>query len=513
MTISKPKVTVNIIPAALEVQNTNQKVLMIGTMLAGTATPLTLVQNIQNDHSENALFGANSMLAQMVREFKKLNPVTRIDAIPVANGAGASASAIVAITGPATANGTLEVSIGSAVNHQYEVPVAAGDTATTIGAALAGLINADADAPFTAVNTTGSVALTADNKGTEANSFALIASGVIPAGVGVVLTGWANGATNPVITGIFDIVQGQRYQTVVMPGTWATSVMVTELNARFNEDGVVLDGVGVITLVDTIGNHETALAALNSQSLFYGTIKKVADTLFKSGSIAEIPYVISAQIAAIRSLRLTQDADISQYTISTNGARDSFGGPALASFPYFNTPFPNLPLEAVGKGWTQTEQDQLKAAGGSCLGNNIANDSVIAGEFVTTYKNDNAGNPDPTFKNLEAVDTASNCREYFANNLRSRFAQSRLTPGDLVPNRQIANPGVIESYLDKLYSDLSGEDFVLTQAGAAALKFFKDNRVVTLDMVNGKAIVTMQTPIVVQLREIIASMQIAFSTG
>ena len=40
----------------------------------------------------------------------------------------------------------------------------------------------------------------------------------------------------------------------------------------------------------------------------------------------------------------------------------------------------------------------------------------------------------------------------------------------------MANQGSIEAYIDGLYSTLSGEDYVLTQAGEAALKYFKANR-------------------------------------
>ena len=133
------------------------------------------------------------------------------------------------------------------------------------------------------------------------------------------------------------------------------------------------------------------------------------------------------------------------------------------------------------------------------------------GEIVTTYKTDSAGNPDVSFTFANFVDTSSNAREYFANNLKSRFAQSRLTEGDVQRGRDMANAVVIGAFLDGLYQDLSGPDFVLVQAGEDALQFFKDNRTITLNLAQGRATITMKVPIVTQLREIIATMQIAFS--
>ena len=236
------------------------------------------------------------------------------------------------------------------------------------------------------------------------------------------------------------------------------------------------------------------------------------DAKDKGGALGELTDVESAKFAAVRALRLTEDANISQFVISTNGARDSFGGAAIASLPYFNTPFPNLSIIDRGKGFTATEIESLLTAGASTLANNKTRTSIISGEIVTTRKTDSAGNPETTFHFLNAVDTSSAIREFYFNNLRKRFAKSRLTEGDLQPNRNMANQAVIESFLDSLYQKLSGEDFVLTQAGTTAVKFFKANRTVSLALETGTATINMKIPIVTQLRVFEATLQIAFST-
>ena len=42
------------------------------------------------------------------------------------------------------------------------------------------------------------------------------------------------------------------------------------------------------------------------------------------------------------------------------------------------------------------------------------------------------------------------------NNLKSRFAQSRLTEGAVVRGRDMANANTIRAYMEKLYLDLAG---------------------------------------------------------
>lgn len=512
-TILQPKTVVNIQNAAIAVGNKPQKVLFVGQKTgAGSAVAGSLVENIQNDNSENSLFGEDSMLAGMIRAAKKENQVTIMDAIPLDDdGAGVAATGTIAIVGTASADGTLEVIVGSEKNHKYTIPVTSGDTATVIGDAIAAAVNADTKAPANAANVTGTVTMTAVNDGTLGNDISLGISGTV-AGVTHSVTVMASGATDPTLTSVFDVIGENRYQTIIWPYAADTSVLRTLLDARFNVDNRVQDGIGITCSQNSLANHNSTLSALNSQSLTFIVDKLESETSYKGSAQTELSPVKSAIFGAIRALRLTEGASISQYVITTNGPLDAFGGPALASKPYFNTSLPNLPVLKTGRGWTDTEIEQLHDNGGSVLGQNSAGSAAIAGEIVTTYKTDAAANDDLSFKYMNYVDTASNAREYFFNNLRARFAQSRLTAGAVLPGRDMANDLTIYNFCVKLYQDLSGVDFVLLQDGEAALKYFKANLSVTLNLAEGKATILMKTPLVVQLREQLATMQIVFST-
>lgn len=512
-TIMQPKVNVNIVPSSEEAQNTGQKILIVGQMLSGTATAGALVENITNGGAEDALFGATSMIAALVRANKVRNQQVQIDAIPLAdNGSGVDATGSFDISGTATEAGTLTVIAGSEKNHKYSIAVADTDTATTIGDAIEAAITADTNSPLTAVNTAGTVDVTAANAGTYGNSIPLEIRGEV-AGVTTGVTGMASGATDPVLTTVFDVIGENRYQAIVWPYPSDTTVVRGLLDPRFNADGKVLDGVAFTAINDSAANLSVLGAALNSQSLVIIGGKQETETNYSGGDIVEIPMVKASAFAGYRALRLDVDGfSVADLVITANGPLDSFGGPALASKPYFNTPFADLfPIKA-GRGFDDSEVEDLKDDGVSVLGNNIAANGVISGEMMTTYKTDVAGNPDVTFTFLNYVDTASQAREYFYNNYRKRFAQSRLTEGDILKGRDMANEQVIRSYSKRLFQDLSGVDFVLLESGEDALIFFNDNMVIAIDKALGKVTIQMTVPIVTQLREIAATMKIAFST-
>lgn len=513
--VSEPTVTLNIVPDS-QLQSTQpQKVLFVGQKTAsGTATSGELQTEIPNDSSIwEGLFGEDAMLSGMVRSAKNINGQTRFDAIPLSdNGAGTAATGTVVFAGgPATEDGTLTVIVGSDKNHKYELTITSGDTITNIGDALDTAIAADSKAPFTSNNVAGTVTITFGHKGTVGNNVTLKVDGSV-AGVTHSVTAMSGGATDPVLTSLFDVIDGERYQTIVWPSNYGYTDVVTELDARFNANNNILDGVAISTEVDTLVNLKASGNAQNSKSLNIIGNAIVNDTSYKGGAIVEFDYSISSQVSAIRSLRFTDDASISRYVISTGGARDSFGGPALASLPYFNTPVFDLPVIPTGKGFTETETEELKDTGVSTLGNNRAGNQIIMNEMLTTRKTDAGSNPETTFKFLNAVDTSVVVRELMFNNIKAEYAQSRLTGGDLVPNRNMANKASIEAFIDGLYKTFSGEDFVLTQAGNTAEKFFKQNRSITLDLDNGKATLVSKVPLVTQLREFIGTLQITFST-
>lgn len=510
--VNQPGITINLLGDTTTVQNSAQRVLVVGQQLAaGTATSGELQEQIFNDSSEDTLFGEASHLAMMVRAFKLNNKVTRIDAIGLDDaGGGTAATGTIVIAGTtATADGAFVVTIGSDRNHSYTIAVPATSDPTAVGDLIEAAVNADTKNPVTAANVTGTVTMTAVHAGTIGNTIGLRITGSIPALTHSV-TAMASGATDPTLTTLFDVVATERYQTVVYPLSWGIDDLTDFLDPRFNIAGQLLDGIGIVADSDTFSNINTAAGLLNSESVIMLGTKLVSNTSYKGPSLMELDDSLAAQFAALRSLRLTTDASIADIVSAATGPRDSFGGVHLSSKPYFNTPFQFLPLVGTGLGFSNAEIETLVTSGASILGNNISGTSIIAGEIVTTFKTDAAGNPDVSFKFANSVDTGTNVREYFFNNVRKQYTQSRLTDGDLIPGVSSANEQSIRAFLTGLYNDMTGPTFALTRSGEDNLNIFKDNLSVDLTLSSGLVTGDMVVPIVVQFRQFNGTVRIKF---
>lgn len=513
--ISQPAVTVNIVAASSVVRNTEQKVLFIGQKLpAGSAIAGALTSEISNaKNAIDSLFGQGSVLAEMINSARSVNGVVQFDAIALDDdGSATDATGIFSITGTASEIGVINFVTGSRAKYEYKIGIADTDTAATVATALAAAITADLDAPVTANAAAGDVTITAKNGGTLANFLGIEAKGSV-AGITVALTGMIGGATDPDVSSVLSLIGENRYQTVVWPYVGEIETIKDFMDSRFNVTDAIQDGIALIATNDSKANLDTLGNTHNSQSIIIvGDLFIDADD-FKAPSVHEIDYSKISLLAGIRSLRLTDGESIAQFVIGRGGARDTFGGPAIASLPYFNTPIAALSLPDSNRGFSRAEIEDLHDAGITVIGSNRTRTQVLLGEVVTTYKTDAAGNPDVSFKYANYVDTASNIREYFFNNFKAQYAQSRLTEGDLIRGRNMANAESIVAFGVGLYNDLSGDEFVLTQAGEPALQFFKKNFTVTLDLSIGRATATMTVPIVTQFREMLATMQIAFSTN
>ena len=123
-------------------------------------------------------------------------------------------------------------------------------------------------------------------------------------------------------------------------------------------------------------------------------------------------------------------------------------------------------------------------------------------EQVTTYKTDNAGYEDITWKYLNYRDTESAVREYRFVNFKADFAQSRMSSD---------TEKVVRNAFLKYYKLLAGEDNRLLREGKEAYNFYKANLKISLDYANGRVTVYCLDPIQTQLRECIGYFKVTFS--
>jgi len=509
-----PKTTVNILSANTFASLDERTILLVGQKLSGSATSGEL-KEILTEADLNNYFGRNSHISIAGRALLKTLAISstrpKISAIALDdNASGVVATGSFAITGTATASGSLSFYVDSIKNGAYQIDVAIGDTAVSIATKLKALIDANLNSPVSAGISSSTINLTSANKGLVANSIGLKLKGSV-AGISVVITAMNGGLNNPVLTGLFDnIINSKiRFTSIAYPSEYTLSTLTALTEARINVDNEVLDGLGIIAKTDTYVNNNSFLDSLNLKTLDVICNNKVNTATHKGGAIFENNLTISAVIAGIRELRLTVGANISR--IMSNG--ETLGGSYNGAIPYFNTIAYELPIIDVGNNYLEVERNELKNSGGSCPQNNSANSYIDINKQLTTYKLDNAGNVDKTYQSVNTLDTMSIVREYFFRNIKKDFAQHALTSGQVVANRKMVNKDSFIATLCEYYRELSGlanvnTNYALLVASNEALAYFKDfiNKSIVVNLQEGSIIADSSAKIVSQLETIIINL-------
>ncbi len=504
--IPYPKTTLNLIAENAETGLSEERVLLIGVKSSGGNAVAKSIYEIGNANEENSLFGSDSHLGYMCKTFRETNKVTKLYALPLdENSSAAAAKGEISFSGAASNNSRIKVSVCSKQKNTVTIDVLAGETENEIAKKVHDALAVYTDALFNTTLSTNSVLLESKVKGTTGNFFDIEIQGHI-SGAPATITPFSGGASNPTLVDAFDNLGEKRFQTIVFPADWDLTGIKEILNDRFNATNAVLNGVVVQTKSDTLANLKL-YANQNSQSVVILGEKSIVAHNHFGNSVNEVLDGISTKFAALRSLRLTDGASLTQY-ITSKAALDQFGGIAMSSFPYFNTAVPNTAVPNQGEEFLQVENDELTKSGVSLFGANSSYSGTIFGEAVTTYLNSTSGIADSTYKFLNTVDTSTSIREYFFNRIKSTFAQSRLTNGALVKGRDLVNEPALRSFCIQLYSELADE--ALVQKGTEAEKDYNEHLTITVDVKNNSATINQAPLLVSQLREVIGTIQVNF---
>lgn len=216
-----------------------QRTLLIGQMLsAGTATAGEAILSAGIGDARSA-FGSGSILAVAVERYRAIDPNGEVWCLPVADaGSATAATASIAFSGTAAANGTVRLYVDG---HYVGVGVASGDAETAVGAATAVAINAWASPggnplSWTAAADTGTVTLTARNKGTLPNTGSLVLSyrgtaggeGVLGStnvpGITATITAPSGGATDPTLSTALANLPQRTFDFIGCPYADSTSL-------------------------------------------------------------------------------------------------------------------------------------------------------------------------------------------------------------------------------------------------------------------------------------------------
>ena len=518
--ISKPDVNVQLLPAPLVKAFSARRNLIVGqTGATGTAVDKALVLNVEGYNSAQLLaaFGAGELYWRIISWQRAVNVanstiVPQLDVIAIDRAATAVQAAATAVfAGAATAAGTVRIDICDTDKFGVTVAIPSGTSATDAADLVAAALSNLTTPTFSSVNAAGTVTVTASDHGTVGNYYGISVVSSTE-GLTVAPTAFAGGATDPVLTDSLDAIEGIRYTGLSWPENWQGDLDVpTDLfDARFNASNTVIDGVVFTGHSATFANATSFVAPRNSQSLVIAGNSVVAAAPKFGPVILQPADWTLAAFMGIRAKRLTSGAQIADLLISP-ATLDATGGPSLASLALHNTPLADTPVTLATQQYTNTEQVNLRDDGFSTYGVNRAGNFMIMGDVVTTRTTDAAGNANASFLYLNYVDTGSVCREIFFNVLKAKYAQSRLTEGDLIAGRSIENAASIKEQLIQVYTLLAQS--ALVQAGSTAAAFFRDNTTVTVNLATRTVDIGGPLPIVTQIGTINYNLYLSFTVG
>ncbi|EAW0869561.1 phage tail sheath subtilisin-like domain-containing protein [Salmonella enterica] len=390
---------------------------------------------ITRDAQAVSLFGRGSMLAWMVKEFIAINPDTELYVIAQGAGTGKADSGSLTLSGTATGDGVLSVYVGG---RRYQVAVAGGQKGKALADRLAALINADRDAPFTAV----SAAPAGADVGADASVVSLTARFIsecaahdirlnyydgetTPDGLTVVITPPAAKAANPDITRSVANMGERQYNYVVMPyrDQANLNVLSTELLKRW---GPVKMSDGAVWMAHT-GTQGEITAFGESRN----------DFLFTCSAVPKAPepdYIWAASVCATCAPSLSTDPARPLQTLAVSSRLAPQSADRLTR-----------------------EERNLLLHGGIATVTVAAGDVVQIERQVTMYRVNKYGDPDPSYLDIETIYTLSYLRYSLRTFITQRFPRHKLaddgTP--VAPGQPVVTPKIMSLQLIAL-----GEEWV-----------------------------------------------------
>lgn len=367
-----------------------QRLLIAAQMLAtGTALAGTSVQ-VFDAATAAGLFGRGSQAHLMVKATIEAYQYARITVLPLADaGTGVAATWTLTYTGASTAAGSVTVTLaGQAVN----VPIATGQSAAQVAAAVKVELDKMVDWPVTAAVAAGVITLTAKNKGTVANGLVLSADSAL-AGIGAVAATGVAGANDPDLAAALATVFTASDEILVTP--YNNQVALTALRTHLTNRGGAIEqrgAVGVYAFTGTLANATTLAGQVNHERI---------TGCFLPGTLSPA-YELAARYAAVISSE--EDPARPLNTLALTGALP----PPLAS--------------RLGR----VEQE-------TCLANGVTPLEVGPGEVVqivraiTTYTLDPQAIPDIAWLDLTTIRTMDYVRTSVRNRLSLRFPREKLS--------------------------------------------------------------------------------------
>lgn len=433
------------------------KNLIIGQPLSSKMSENGSLTLITSDEQADALFGAGSQLALMIKAFRKNSKSMELWALPIADdstSAAATGTLTFTVAGsgtPATlaVNGTIRLMISG---QSCPVNVAAGDSASDVAGKVVAAITAKTNLPVTASASSGVVTLTAKNKGGFGNGLDIRwnhnQGETLPDGLSIALVAMANGGADPQFddANVAQTCAGNWFNMIVIGSSEADNIAYIKemLDVRWT---AMVQQTGVMCFSLNGGNESaftTKANTLNSQEIVLAALPK-------------------------------------SPTSGAEKASALFGCVAPKALNDPAAPLHNWAVAGVVAPKRDDREDpdgnnRLLKSGCALM---VAADdgSVFTSRIVTTYKRNAQGVQDDSFLQLETVLTLSYLRWYWNNYLAGKYAHAKLAPdgSKFGAGQQVMTPSLGKAELIACYEKWEEAGLVYDSKG------FAENLVVELD--------------------------------
>lgn len=467
----------------------NSRHLVIGNKLSGGSASPNVPIIVQANNIES-LFGAGSMIVDMIRTARRNNPIGEIWALPLADAVG-SAAAVgkFALSGSPTPGQLTVYVIGR--RYKVTIPVTSADTATTLAAALAAKINAgyiDSSGqtrlyPVSAAIGTGSpdpvttVVLTARNKGPLGNNISLDNTLVGDEGANaalVTVTAMSGGSGAPDPTAGLAACGATEFDMISCP--YADSTTLDILKSFLSDSGGRWD-----PMQDLYGHAFTAnFGNLSAQTTLGAARNDPHVSIMGVQASPTPPWIWAAAIGALVQ------------------AHKNLGA-ALTEAGEISRPMQTLVLQDVegprtlAQQWALADRNSLYYSG--IAGYTVARDgSVMIDRLVTTYQTNAYGVGDTTWLDVETLYQTAYALRYLKQIVTQTYPRSSLAPDNPGGLQNLVTPRDIKATLIHAYSNL-------VNAGVMKnLQLFADNLVVEISSDPNRVNVYLPLDVVNQLR-------------
>ena len=419
----------------------NQRALIIGQVTAAAIAAGTVPNvPVMSQGVSDALLvgGAGSMLHLMTQAYRNNDTFGEVWYLPLADAGGATAATgTVAITSPATANGTLTLYIGGVAVSQ---PVLSSQTVSQIATALAATINATPNLPVTAAAATSTVTLTAINRGPAGNDIDLRLNyqgtrggEVTPAGLVATITAMAPGATAPTLTTALGNLSSLPFDFIVSPYTDTTSL--DALKALLN------DVAGRWSWSVQIYGHVFAAyrGTLGAQTTFGVTRNDQHCSIMGYNDSPTPSWLWAASLAGAAAVSLRADPATPLQTIALQGV--------LAP-----------PLQSR---FLLTDRNTMLYDGMSTF--MVGDDGTVYIEnLITTYQKNAFGAPDNSYLQIETMFTLAYVLRALKTVVTSKYARVKLAANGtrFQAGSNVVTPNVIRADLIAQYRQLEAQGLV-----------------------------------------------------